>query len=78
MNPMVPIDTPRTDPSDLAERLHRLKNDPEKLEKAAVQFEAMVLGEILRPLREHGGMLGNSMGSKFSSDMFHDAILQYP
>ncbi len=76
MNPMVPIDTPRSDPSDLADRLHRLKDDPVKLLKAAEQFEAMVLGELLRPLREHGGMLGNSMGSKFASDMFHDAILQ--
>ncbi len=78
MLPTTPVDSaPRPDPMDQIERMQSLRDDPEKLRKAARGFEAMVLAELMRPLENSGGgLLGKSMGSRFAKGMFHDAIVQ--
>ena len=78
MFPTTPVDAaPRPDPMDQVKKLEALRDDPEKLRKAARGFEAMVLAEIMRPLENaDGGLLGKSMGSKFARGMFHDAIVE--
>ncbi len=74
MKAPVPITAAQTDPASQVRRLESLRDDPVKLADAARGFEAMILTELLKPLEECGGMLGQSMGSKFARDMFHEAI----
>jgi Rod binding domain-containing protein len=74
MKAPVPITAAHTDPAGQVRRLEALRNDPTKLAEAARGFEAMILTELLKPLEQCGGMLGQSMGSKFARDMFHEAI----
>ena len=75
MNATVPIIDHRPDPMIEAQRLEQLRNDPERLRKAAAGFEALLLAEILRPLESSTDMLGQSMGSRFARSMFHEAIV---
>jgi len=77
MKAPVPIDVHRPDPTVQARRLEALRDDPDGLREAAKGFEALLLAEIMKPLEDSaGGLLGNSLGSRFARSMFHEAIVE--
>lgn len=64
------------DPELAIERMRALGEDPTALRKAAQQFEAMVLGEIMKPLQQTSGLLDGGVGSDVARGMFHQAIIE--
>ncbi len=76
MRPLTPAQMPRPDAAALARRLEAGGGDLESRRKAAQQFEAMVLFELLRPLQESSGVMGGGMGGQMARGMFHQAILE--
>lgn len=61
--PLLPPAVAETDPAKIVDPAKA--NDPAKIRDAAQQFEALLLGQILRSVRESGG--GGWLGSDSSS-----------
>jgi len=74
MDPVLPGGVPQPDPEDQIRSLMALRDRPEELQAAAEQFEALLLGELLKPLRDVSAGLGQSMGSRFARDLFHQSV----
>ena len=62
MKPLLPMASAEVDPARLADSAKT--KDPAKIRDAAQQFEALLLGQILRSVRESsGGWLGSAGSS---------------